>query len=103
MNILSNFLNGKKDYVSIGKNQHMLKSLLLCNLKELDYICIYIYINIYIYIYIYVHIIIYVYIYICTYNYICIYIYMYIYIYIYTYSNIYTLKRKNLQSPGILN
>ena len=28
-------LPGKKDYVSIGKNQHMSKRLLLCNLKEL--------------------------------------------------------------------
>ena len=28
-------LPGKKDYVSVGKNQHMSKRLLLCNLKEL--------------------------------------------------------------------
>ena len=28
-------LPGKKDYVSISKNQHMSKRLLLCNLKEL--------------------------------------------------------------------
>ena len=28
-------LPGKKDYVTIGKNQHMSKRLLLCNLKEL--------------------------------------------------------------------
>ena len=26
---------GKKDYVSVGKNQHMSKRLILCNLKEL--------------------------------------------------------------------
>ena len=28
-------LSGKKDYVSVVRNQHMLKRLILCNLKEL--------------------------------------------------------------------
>ena len=31
-------LPGKKDYVSVGRNQHMSKRLILCNLKEL-YAC----------------------------------------------------------------
>ena len=32
---LSRTMPGKKDFVSIGKNNHMQKKLLLCNLKEL--------------------------------------------------------------------
>ena len=34
-NQFSRMMPGKKDYVSIGRNSHMQKRLLLCNLKEL--------------------------------------------------------------------